>query len=190
MEKPPEGYLFLCPVQHLQPNPGSFQWPESPAYWSTDPFGTERLSTEEATDLGFPSIELTVNVNGHSWDESVYAGLRTFHRAKGFDPDTQDVARHLGYPLYQLSSNVEPIFAHGKHTLGFISSTNILTVDGEHANEGINPAASDKEKALPESVANEPGEPKYFIRIRVLTRFQNICSQPRMMVRKIDNSSI
>ncbi|KAJ7755486.1 hypothetical protein B0H16DRAFT_715739 [Mycena metata] len=38
-----------------------------------------------------------------SWDASVYAGLRKFHRAKGFDPDSQDVARHLGYPLYQVS---------------------------------------------------------------------------------------
>jgi hypothetical protein len=46
----------------------------------------------------------------------VYAGLRQFHRAKGFDPDSQDVACHLGYPIYQLhrAGPVDPLFAHGK----------------------------------------------------------------------------
>jgi hypothetical protein len=40
-------------------------------------------------------------------------------------------------------------------------------VDGEHANDaGVDPA-SDNETALPESVANELGESKYGIRIRV-----------------------
>ncbi|KAJ7906966.1 hypothetical protein B0H13DRAFT_2332925 [Mycena leptocephala] len=41
----------------------------------------------------------------------VYAGLRQFHRAKGFDPDSQDVA---GYPIYQLhrAGPVDPLFAH------------------------------------------------------------------------------
>ncbi|KAJ7111773.1 hypothetical protein C8R44DRAFT_882828 [Mycena epipterygia] len=46
------------------------------------------------------------------WDASVYAGLRQFHRAKGFDPESQDVARLLGHPLFQISSKFEPPFAH------------------------------------------------------------------------------
>ncbi|KAJ7917064.1 hypothetical protein B0H13DRAFT_1524924, partial [Mycena leptocephala] len=71
-------------------------------YWSLDPLGAERLSPGEATELGFPSIELDTAIFADSWDASVYAALRQFHRAKGFDPDSQDVARHLGYPLYQL----------------------------------------------------------------------------------------
>ncbi|KAJ7050600.1 hypothetical protein C8F01DRAFT_1178268 [Mycena amicta] len=37
-----------------------------------------------------------------SWDDSVYAGIRKFQRAKGFDPYTQDVARVLEHPLYNL----------------------------------------------------------------------------------------
>ncbi|KAJ6592724.1 hypothetical protein B0H19DRAFT_907060, partial [Mycena capillaripes] len=73
-----------------------------PAYWSLDPTGAERLSEEDATRLGFPSIQLSWEVWGKSWDASVYAGLRQFHQAQGFDPDRQDVARHLGEPLYQL----------------------------------------------------------------------------------------
>ncbi|KAJ7928258.1 hypothetical protein B0H13DRAFT_2549772 [Mycena leptocephala] len=47
-----------------------------------------------------------------SWDADVYAALRQFHRAKGFDPDSQDVAQDLGYPLFQLPSAMNPLFAH------------------------------------------------------------------------------
>jgi len=109
---PPTGYLFLCPPMDLQTGPSSFRWPDYPAYWSLDPLGAEHLSMEDATQLGFPSIELITEVNGRCWDESVYTGLRQFHRAKGFDPDSQDVALHLGYPLYQLSNEMDIPFAH------------------------------------------------------------------------------
>ncbi|KAJ7063839.1 hypothetical protein C8F01DRAFT_984282, partial [Mycena amicta] len=71
-------------------------------YWSLDPTGVERLSTEEASRLGFPSFDLTSKVSVVSWDDSVYGGIRKFQRAKGFNPYTQDVARALGHPLYNL----------------------------------------------------------------------------------------
>ncbi|KAJ7938736.1 hypothetical protein B0H13DRAFT_1520406, partial [Mycena leptocephala] len=101
-ETHPEGYLFLCPMSDLQPSPRSFRWPECPAYWSLEASGIERLSMVQATELRFPAIELIMQVHGYSWDESVYAGLRTFHRGKGFDPDTLDVARHLGCPTLEV----------------------------------------------------------------------------------------
>jgi hypothetical protein len=40
-----------------------------------------------------------------SWPESVYEGLSRFHAAKGFDPNGQDLARHLGQPLYEISAS-------------------------------------------------------------------------------------
>ncbi|KAF7337159.1 hypothetical protein MVEN_02153900 [Mycena venus] len=67
---------------------------------------------EEATQLGFPSIQQATIVRGIYWDDSFYAGLRQFHQGKGFDPDSQDVARYLGYPLYQLSTEFDPPFSH------------------------------------------------------------------------------
>ncbi|KAJ7679410.1 hypothetical protein DFH06DRAFT_975168, partial [Mycena polygramma] len=109
----PLGYLFLCPTEHFRTGASSFRWPECPAYWSLDPSGMERLNTEEATRLGFPSIEFTTQLRFVYWEASVYAGLRQFHQAKGFDPDSQDVARHLGEPLYQLTGDVDP-FAYGE----------------------------------------------------------------------------
>jgi hypothetical protein len=116
-EDPPTGYLFLCPPDHFRTGSSSFGWPEYPAYWSLNPSGVEHLSVEDATSLGFPSISLSTQIYGRSWDAGVYAGLRQFHQAKGFGPDTQDIARNLGKPLYQLSNEIDPPFAYSKSTI-------------------------------------------------------------------------
>ncbi|KAJ7229447.1 hypothetical protein C8J57DRAFT_1092545, partial [Mycena rebaudengoi] len=106
---PPKGFLFL-------PQPEDFQNGtvpvDCPGYWSFDSLGVERLDSADAVKLGFPSLTVSMQFRGESWDPSVYAGLRKFHQAKGFDPESQDVARHLGHPLYQLSREINPLFAH------------------------------------------------------------------------------
>ncbi|KAK6996408.1 hypothetical protein R3P38DRAFT_2444085, partial [Favolaschia claudopus] len=104
---PPEAYLFICPTHNFRVGPMAFKMPECPAYWSFDPSGIERLTAEQAFELGFPTLCFATQVHWRSYDDSVYAGLREFHQAKGFDPDSQDVARHLGHTLYQLSSAAE-----------------------------------------------------------------------------------
>ncbi|KAJ7232925.1 hypothetical protein C8J57DRAFT_1383051 [Mycena rebaudengoi] len=116
-QTPPEGYLFLCPRANFKTGPNSFRWPACPAYWSLDPFGDERLSAEDAENQGFPSIELTSRMWGRSWDTSIYAGLRQFHQDKGFDPDSQNVARHLGHKLFQVVSNHDLPFVYVEDTL-------------------------------------------------------------------------
>ncbi|KAJ7850752.1 hypothetical protein B0H13DRAFT_2360532 [Mycena leptocephala] len=108
---PPPGYLFLCPREDFRTGP-RFRWPELPTYWSLDPAGLERLSAEEAVHLGFPCLQLTTTVYGNSWDTSVYDGLHEFHRGKGFDPDSQDIALYRGDPLFRLSTDSDPPFAH------------------------------------------------------------------------------
>jgi hypothetical protein len=112
----PTGFLFLCPVEDFRAGASSFGWPDCAEYWSLDPLGTERLSVEEATLLGFPSIELEAMIEGNLYDAIVYDGLRRFHEAKGFDPESQELALHLGQPLYQLSNEIEPQFAYGMTT--------------------------------------------------------------------------
>ncbi|KAF7377107.1 hypothetical protein MSAN_00129700 [Mycena sanguinolenta] len=111
VEDPPPGFLFLCPKEDFQTGSSSFCWPACPAYWSLDPSGVDCLSPEAATRLGFPLFELTITTYGYSWDASVYEGLRQFHQAKGFDPYSQDVAQHLGLPLYVLSSQGDVLSA-------------------------------------------------------------------------------
>jgi hypothetical protein len=105
-EETPSGYLFLCPESHIQRGPASFTWPDCPAYWSLDSSGLERLGAEEALHLGFPSLEFKSQISGSYWADSTYADLRQFHTGKAFDPDSQEVARHLGDLLYRLSSDV------------------------------------------------------------------------------------
>ncbi|KAJ7664147.1 hypothetical protein B0H17DRAFT_303547 [Mycena rosella] len=115
MEHIPLGYLFLCPLADLQSDdPSCFRHVECPAYWSLDLSGTERLSTEDAEKLEFPAIELEMEAHGWACDASVYDGLREFHRAKGFDPYSHDVALQLEHTLFQLSNRLEASFPHGE----------------------------------------------------------------------------
>ncbi|KAF7376999.1 hypothetical protein MSAN_00117800 [Mycena sanguinolenta] len=109
---PPTGFLFLCPEEDFRTSPSSLCLPARGAYWSLDPSGTDRLSSEDATRLGFPALELTTQAFEDHWDGSIYEGLRQLHQAKGFDPYSQEVARHLGLPLYQVSSQAEAPFAY------------------------------------------------------------------------------
>ncbi|KAJ7038862.1 hypothetical protein C8F04DRAFT_1087784 [Mycena alexandri] len=109
---PPKGHLFLCPPKDLQTGASAFRWPDCPAYWSLDPSGVKHLSVEDPTKLSFPSIQFSMEIWGWFWDASVYTGLWQFHKAKGFDPDTQAIAQHLEESLYQLSSERDIPFAH------------------------------------------------------------------------------
>jgi hypothetical protein len=62
----PDGYLFVCPPENFRTGPDAFQWPGCPAYWSHDPSGAIRFSTEEATILGFPMIHIETVIHGLS----------------------------------------------------------------------------------------------------------------------------
>ncbi|KAF8145049.1 hypothetical protein K438DRAFT_1515598, partial [Mycena galopus ATCC 62051] len=95
----PRAYLFVCPTESFRSGPSSFRAPEFPAFWSLDPAGMSPLTSAEATRLGFPRIILTTSLTGRLWNASVYAGLRQLHEAKGFNPDSRDIATHLGHPL-------------------------------------------------------------------------------------------
>ncbi|KAF8177469.1 hypothetical protein K438DRAFT_1978450 [Mycena galopus ATCC 62051] len=102
----PHGYLFLCPLADLSTFSDDrlhFRYPDTPGFWSLHPDGTNPLSRQEAQSLGFPLIELRIRVAGHAWNDTAYAALLRFHLGKRFGGESQDVARHLGYPLYELA---------------------------------------------------------------------------------------
>ncbi|KAF7364426.1 hypothetical protein MSAN_01103600 [Mycena sanguinolenta] len=99
---PPDGYLFICSPEDFETGPMSIRWPDRPAYWSLDPSSSNPLSDGEASSLGFPTITQRTMVVGTFWDETVYAGLRKFDECKGFNPDSQDLAKELGHPLYEV----------------------------------------------------------------------------------------
>ncbi|KAJ7808379.1 hypothetical protein B0H14DRAFT_2870282 [Mycena olivaceomarginata] len=113
IENLPPGYLFLCPATDFGTDvTACFKVPTCPAYWSIDPSGAGRLSAEEARTLGFPDIDSWTEVRGTFCDSIVYGGVRQFHEAKGFDPDSQEVATHFGYPLFEVSCEQDDPGAH------------------------------------------------------------------------------
>ncbi|KAJ7064475.1 hypothetical protein C8F01DRAFT_768798, partial [Mycena amicta] len=94
----PTGYLFYVPP--LQKKPFQF-------FWSLDPLGHDRLSLKEARAGGFPKLIFSKYAHTWNWDATVYEEVRAMHIAKGFDPGSQDIARHLGYPLFELVSDIK-----------------------------------------------------------------------------------
>ncbi|KAJ6464388.1 hypothetical protein C8R45DRAFT_911003 [Mycena sanguinolenta] len=141
----PEPYLFVCPPENFRAGGNSFRWPDCPAYWSLDPSGADRLSPEAAKTLGFPKISIQTGLYGTWWDNSVYKGLRRFHQGKGFDPDSQDLARHLDYPLFGLSSDKTTPLEYGEpnslsfnlfHFCGWSSRCNDPRFVGQLVNQG------------------------------------------------------
>ncbi|KAK6991873.1 hypothetical protein R3P38DRAFT_2803562 [Favolaschia claudopus] len=104
-----EAELFLPPLSaFLTPNGTHVQYPTQQPYWF-DPMRQEPLSGEEAEDLGLPAIELRIVVQTVYLDKSTLEHLREFHRGKGFDPDSQDIAKHLGHPLYYFGKEGDPL---------------------------------------------------------------------------------
>ncbi|KAJ7203531.1 hypothetical protein GGX14DRAFT_461415, partial [Mycena pura] len=105
------GYLFLCPLEDLQPDmPGVFRSPACPAYWSFDPSGIERLCPADACALGFPRINVQVELWGKCWNSSVYAGISRFHEVKQFDPSQQEAS--VDYPNYHLCCDRNALLGH------------------------------------------------------------------------------
>ncbi|KAJ7651300.1 hypothetical protein FB45DRAFT_890202 [Roridomyces roridus] len=129
-------YFFLCPLEHFSRGSNSFGLPEYPWFWSFDPTGKDRFTGEAAANHGFPAVTVDMVICLHSWDASVYDALRKFHIAKGFDPESQAVAIHLGYPLYQLTSEEEDAFAYFDEE---ISEPQILNQTGCEDNPEIGP---------------------------------------------------
>ncbi|KAJ7767565.1 hypothetical protein B0H14DRAFT_2502870 [Mycena olivaceomarginata] len=105
----PKGYLFVCPSEDFRVGPVSLRWPVCPAYWSFDRSGATRLSTEDARTFGFPMIHIETTMYGFSWNKAVYDELRLSHHSRGFNPDTQDTARYLGYLLTHVSRQGEEV---------------------------------------------------------------------------------
>ncbi|KAJ7930773.1 hypothetical protein B0H13DRAFT_2264091 [Mycena leptocephala] len=98
-------YLFLFPLQVDVVNnlltvtnpPDTEKY-----YWAFDPVGLNRLTHETVEDFGLPAVEFSIGLMGRRWEESDYDMIRDFHVAKRFDPDTQDTAIAMGYPLIDI----------------------------------------------------------------------------------------
>ncbi|KAF8145162.1 hypothetical protein K438DRAFT_1992101 [Mycena galopus ATCC 62051] len=100
-------YLFLLPVS-LDTSDGHLA-AHLPAenetyYWSFDRDGSEKLPPDSIEELGLPHVTFQAYAYGRRWDRKVYDTIANFHRTKGFDPYSEDVAIKLGYPLLDIDA--------------------------------------------------------------------------------------
>ncbi|KAK7013002.1 hypothetical protein R3P38DRAFT_1514587 [Favolaschia claudopus] len=104
-----EAELSLPPLSaFLTPDGTHLQYPTEQPCWF-DPVRNEPLSMDKAEMLGLPAIELTIDVTSVYIDKSTLQQLREFHQGKGFDPDSQEIAKHLGYALYYFGNTGDPL---------------------------------------------------------------------------------
>ncbi|KAJ7818709.1 hypothetical protein B0H14DRAFT_1369514 [Mycena olivaceomarginata] len=100
-------YLFLFPpqVEILDSQLTVINPPDAEKYyWAFDPAGLDQLTHEMAEDIGLPTPKFTIVPYGLLLEEDVTNLIREFHAAKGFDPESQDVAIAMRYPLLDIES--------------------------------------------------------------------------------------
>jgi hypothetical protein len=100
-------YLFLFPpqVEILDGQLTVINPPDAEkSYWAFDPAGLDQLTHEIAEDIGLPTPKFVILLEGLFLEEKETHLIREFHAAKGFDPESQDAAIAMGYPLVDIES--------------------------------------------------------------------------------------
>jgi hypothetical protein len=100
-------YLFLFPpqVEILDSQLTVINPPDAEKYyWAFDPAGLDQLTREIAEDIGLPTPEFTIVPLGLMLEEEETNLIREFHAAKGFDPESQDIAIAMAYPLVDIEA--------------------------------------------------------------------------------------
>ncbi|KAK7026344.1 hypothetical protein R3P38DRAFT_1040541 [Favolaschia claudopus] len=106
-------FLYLPPARaFFTPDLTRICYPDLTArpYWCFDPSGKDHLSSQEALDLGLPPIQLKILVDHIFMEDSeeIIKDIHRFHTRKGFNPKSQDVAKHLGLQLYCFGEEEDP----------------------------------------------------------------------------------
>ncbi|KAJ7802771.1 hypothetical protein B0H14DRAFT_2891257 [Mycena olivaceomarginata] len=100
-------YLFLFPpqVEILDGQLTVINPPDAEKYyWSFDPAGLDQLTHEIAEDIGLPTPKFKIVPRGLFLEEEETNLIREFHAAKGFDPESQDAAIAMRYPLVDIEA--------------------------------------------------------------------------------------
>ncbi|KAK7052971.1 hypothetical protein VNI00_004291 [Paramarasmius palmivorus] len=72
-------------------------------YWSYTESGDTEIPRSERDRMGLPEkINFHVSLACYTWPKHVYEAMRKWQTARGFDPNTTDFARHLGYEAFEI----------------------------------------------------------------------------------------
>ncbi|KAF8174607.1 hypothetical protein K438DRAFT_1848563 [Mycena galopus ATCC 62051] len=104
-------FLFSPRIQIIDGCP-TVGIPATAYYWSFTPDGSEPLSGEILEDISAPQVLLQAGLVGRSWTERDYQLVRELCLEKGFNPESPDLANHLGYPLAKMHPEPLPLHAN------------------------------------------------------------------------------
>ncbi|KAL0569967.1 hypothetical protein V5O48_011985 [Marasmius crinis-equi] len=90
-EESPPIYLFIPPLS-------------TSTFWSFDPDGQ---NTDLCHHLGLP-ISLWMKCWQYSWSAATYKAMQTYQIAQGFNPNTNEFARHNRYRIYKTAEQTLP----------------------------------------------------------------------------------
>ncbi|KAF9257691.1 hypothetical protein L218DRAFT_835467, partial [Marasmius fiardii PR-910] len=73
-------------------------------FWSLDETGKTRISNHGCRYLGLPiKFMFTEHTcKQYSWPIETYRNVHRWQVCRGFDPTSPDLARYLGYPIYEV----------------------------------------------------------------------------------------
>ncbi|KAF7299895.1 hypothetical protein HMN09_00997100 [Mycena chlorophos] len=80
------------------------------AYWALDRYGNQPLDATAAHAFGLPDLLIEAIVTVVHYPQTYYEEIKSVHKARGFDPQSADIALSLGYPAFRLPDRCDPRF--------------------------------------------------------------------------------
>ncbi|KAK7047426.1 hypothetical protein VNI00_006657 [Paramarasmius palmivorus] len=95
-------YLCVPDIMTQQDTPNLTAWVQGSYYLSFDPFGETPIPEECHAAMGLPILEPVINIYTGYWYKFEYQFAQRWQECNGFDPETTDFARSLGYPMWEI----------------------------------------------------------------------------------------
>ncbi|KAK1215638.1 hypothetical protein PQX77_021762 [Marasmius sp. AFHP31] len=93
-------YLFISPLRTELVNGlhcVCYPFPRSQFYWSSDPYGRNKIAKKDWKELGIPKLRVRGMIKSY-WDDEDYAVVQEILQQKNYDPDGNQYACEHGYP--------------------------------------------------------------------------------------------
>lgn len=129
----PKVYVFVGDVTVDLRKDGTTTLTVPEIYWSSDPNGRARWSAEElgryldAWDLKPSDLTIEPGMTLSFWTPSHLSALHQMHKSCGFDPDSDEMAKAMGFPILELNPDYTPKIIEGMYSTFRQAVFNILT---------------------------------------------------------------
>lgn len=117
-----KAYVFVGDVTVDLYNDGTPRLTVPKIFWSSDPNGRTRWSAEElewyldAWDLKPRDLKMETKTLLSYWPLSHLRALRQMHKSCGSDPDSDEMAKAMGFPILELDPEYTPKIIEGMYS--------------------------------------------------------------------------